>query len=536
MRHLLHILFTLLLFLNCKAQDENVFKRLHGTVVKDNLFLRNNGTTSFQYKIDNETTWRDIKKGKLYNVSNNHDNTIGVYIKFYNPLKYNFKSSFKDVDDPVYQSLTQFLSSFPSMETLTAIEESASSEGQKKNTAAAYKRANLTDEDRRILKLPELNETILLYQWVFDFINNVDFTAIKTDTTSVKPNLYKALVNEINDQTKSIDDYLFRKITITFESGPEEKGLREWLSVRKSALFNCPSDYEKYNQEISISQKVEGGLEAAKARAEEGLKKLQKLLSEDFDARIRPLIITANTENFKKYSASTAFTLIVNSSAKMDTHKETLENFSKLVKSLSNFLADFNKDIKEYRLENQPSFDWKTTTMRNFTCEIKEIDIDGNEVLNKSLTSEFTVAKDQVIIPFVSTGIFYTDFHYPNYGIKEENGENIVAETDPTYVRVRPCVYLNMMFRSKSDWFYPYLQIGVSTGVNDFLIPFGGGLALSNNFSISGGSIFGLRKELTSLKIGAPVKDDASLKNDLSNKGFFSWYFSINYNFVKKEE
>ena len=88
-------------------------------------------------------------------------------------------------------------------------------------------------------------------------------------------------------------------------------------------------------------------------------------------------------------------------------------------------------------------------------------------------------------------------------------------------------------FSSKSNWLYPFLQLGLTTGANDFLIPIGAGIVIAKKLSISGGSVFGVGKGLTNLNINSYVKDEAALKNDLSNQVISSWYFSLNYNFFK---
>jgi hypothetical protein len=75
--------------------------------------------------------------------------------------------------------------------------------------------------------------------------------------------------------------------------------------------------------------------------------------------------------------------------------------------------------------------------------------------------------------------------------------------------------------------------LGLTTGANDFLIPLGVGIVIAKKLSISGGKVFGIGKGLTNLQINSPVKDEATLKNDLGNKLFSSGYFSLNYNFFK---
>ena len=63
------IIFTLsicLIFFNSLAQAPTIIKRLQGTTIKNNLFFRIKGTESIQYKIDQDTIWRDLKDEKLF--------------------------------------------------------------------------------------------------------------------------------------------------------------------------------------------------------------------------------------------------------------------------------------------------------------------------------------------------------------------------------------------------------------------------------------------------------------------------------------
>jgi hypothetical protein len=82
-RKLLLLIFIIsLLTFTADCQEPTIIKRLQAISVNDNLFIRNNETTSFQYKIDWDSIWRDIKSGQVFTVKKNHNHSIGVYIKF----------------------------------------------------------------------------------------------------------------------------------------------------------------------------------------------------------------------------------------------------------------------------------------------------------------------------------------------------------------------------------------------------------------------------------------------------------------------
>ena len=83
-----------MLLYNSYGQVPTIIKRLQGAVIKDNLFFRNNGSTSIQFKIDQDTIWRDLKAEKIFIIKKGEDHSIGVYIKFYNPLQFKLACSF----------------------------------------------------------------------------------------------------------------------------------------------------------------------------------------------------------------------------------------------------------------------------------------------------------------------------------------------------------------------------------------------------------------------------------------------------------
>ncbi len=508
-------------------QDDETMRRLHGTVVKDNLFIRwNEAETAFQYTVDKDgELWRNVSPGMLYSVRNNHGNSAGLHIKFYNPLRYVLKLSMTDVEDPVYKALSQFLSNLPASESAGPSSTEAFLPFQEKAMTKAGVHV-------KIDQLNRFNGNILLYKWVADFIERVDYTALQA--ADANQALYNQLVKDINAYSKKADDYLFRKIPIIIQDVNEERGHNDWILYRKQELYNAPSELNSFNKELGTSELVLKALEKSRSEAEEAQKQLEKLLTDDYNGKIQPLLRVSERESFGKYSAAAAVWLGIDFKRHAAPQEAALTVYRQLVTKLKKFTADFAINKMGFRLENIPVFNWKTKTMRNYRYELKKLDQEGNEIEKGQYSCEFTLAKDQLIVPFVSTGAFYTGFRYPNYALEEAEGIKRVAETKPTDVRMRPAVFLNMLFKTRSDWFFPFLQLGLSTGVNDFLVPFGGGLAITHQFSVSGGGMLGWRKDLTALKVGDTVKDDAALKNDLSNRGVVSWYISVNYNFLKK--
>jgi hypothetical protein len=245
------------------------------------------------------------------------------------------------------------------------------------------------------------------------------------------------------------------------------------------------------------------------------------------------LLKASGVDNFKQYSSAASILIFMNASARMDSQREELKKFTALLKTLNNFTGDFESDIKGYRIESQEDLGETPTKMITITYGVNGIDKEGNQRVNKNFQIDYIIARHQTIVPFVSTGVFYTDLIYPAFALQQGDGEMVVAQTKGKGIKVRPAVFLNLLFSTKSNWLFPFLQLGLTTGANDFLIPFGAGIVVAKKLSISGGSVLGVGKGLTNLHINSAVKDEATLKNDLTNKVFSSWYFSLNYNFFK---
>lgn len=507
------------------TQPQSVFKRLHGTRVKTNIFLQlkesvGNTPGQLEFRVDNDDTtdWNVVTDETLFNVLNDRNNTIKVFLKFYNPLRSTVKSTVTEIDDPVYTAINQWLTNLPVAESLPAATASLAAK-----ESAAFNKNGVPNASFKDL------QTIILYEWVNEFLDKLDTVAVKG-----KQDKYRNLVKTISNLATDIDQYLFTTITITTRAGFRQAAFAAWIAGQQKKLYECPSDYFKFLEVKDEASEVATGLDNAKQRAEKAIPALQELLVDKYETEIKPFIRVRDTANFQAYSKGASVWLTLNTSDRLKSREENLQNYKAVIAKLNSFTDGFKGVKTGYRVEADPGFTFTNTKMKKFDYEISTLNNDGSITDKKKNNFSFTVAKDQRIVPFVSMGVFYTDFKYPNYAIKEDNDIKTVEETKSTYVRVRPAAFLNFLVKTKGDLLYPYLQLGISTGVNDVLFPVGVGLAIRDNFSISGGPILGQVKDLSTLKPGDIVKDEAALKNDLSPRGIVSWYFSVNYNLSKK--
>lgn len=504
------------------AQPQSVFKRLHGTRVKTNIFLQlkesaGNAPGQLEFRVDNDdtTNWNVVTDETLFNVFNDRNNTIKVFLKFYNPLRSSVKSTVTEIDDPVYTAINQWLTNLPIAESLPVATASLATK-----ESAAFNKNVLPNASFKNL------QTIILYEWVNELLDKLDTLAVKGNQGK-----YGKLVSTISNFAKDIDQYLFTNITIT---NGRSAAFAAWIAGQQKKLYECPSDYFKFLEVKDEASEVATGLDTAKQRAEKAIPALQELLVDKYDTDIKPFIRIRDTASFQAYSKGASVWLTLNTSDRLKSREENLQNYKAVIAKLNSFTDGFKGVKTGYRVEEAPGFTFTNTKMKKFDYEISTLNNDGSVTDKKKNNFSFTVAKDQRIVPFVSMGVFYTDFKYPNYAIKEDNDIKTVEETKSTYVRVRPAAFLNFLVKTKGDLLYPFLQLGISTGVNDVLFPVGVGLAIRDNFSISSGAILGQVKDLSTFKPGDIVKDEATLKNDLSPRGIVSWYFSVNYNLSKK--
>ncbi|SFH38989.1 hypothetical protein [Pontibacter chinhatensis] len=529
MRVILYIF--LLFFLNrvVIAQDESVFNRINGIKFENNIYLKwdsnkNGNKGALRYSIENPYEWHDLDEDLIFNVRNQHRNNFKIYTEFYNPLKFSIKSTSKDLDDPAYQAISEFISNLPAS---TAVVASSLQPNFAPTTFITKDGTNLT----------EIKKTILLNEWVYEFIKALDI-----DSVSKYSGGYNVLAEKINLITQA-DDYFFNDFIAN--NIPElinnQYTYTGWIKKRSEVLFNVDNNYTTFRQELGISTKVNENLKSKQENAIKSIDKLIQLLSTEFDSEISKFIVPSRKEAFKKYSSSTAFLLSNNKKTMLEESNIALKGYTELLDKLTAHTNKFTKEICDMQGKNCNNYhedydlklDWKSQKMKEFNYKVTALDISGSEVENSNYNASFVVGKKHRLYPYISTGLLYTGFSYPNYSITTENGKNEVAIVGETKVNLRPAMFLNFLF-TNWDNILPFMQLGVSTGVNDAIFPIGAGVSVGRSFSISGGTMFGYRKELDNLKLGGEVRDEAQLQSDLTNKPVFSWYFSVSYNLSKK--
>jgi|GEM_PF-2314115 len=522
---------ALLLFANidCRCQDASIFDRISGVDFKGPIYLNIDKDGNFFYAIDDEEHEHMVSDDLYFKIKNNHRNDFQIYIQFYNPLSTSIKSSQKDLDDPAYQAISDFIGKLPT--------------GTTKNATETADKATVST------KSSPLNESTLLNEWLYKFIALLDFVYIDD---SAKLSLeYAKVVSTLNDIEKT-ESFLYGSFVVNDIDDRKERSVNDWAKFCSESLFKAGNNYDIFETTLTNSGKILNELVDEKKTASDNLSKIITLMTTDFDVRIKPLIAKKIENNritsradieidaFKKYSSAFSKSLTALTKPQFTLNDLAINQLTDLNKKLGTFRDDF-KDItkkidgtfRHYKKDYSEMLTWKSTKMKSFTYTFQSLNMDGSEVAKSAKNAGFIVSKKLGVYPFVSTGLIATNISYPVYAISSDNGVNKVAKLDDEKVNVRPTIFLNMLI-TNWDPVYPFFQIGVTTGKSDVLFPVGFGISIGSSFSVAAGCIFGTYKDLNHLQVGGEVKDDAALQSDLTQKALFKPYFSINYNLGKK--
>ena len=225
---------------------------------------------------------------------------------------------------------------------------------------------------------------------------------------------------------------------------------------------------------------------------------------------------------------------------KNNKDKELVNSFviqkDKIEKSISDLII---KDGKSYLLLR--NINLQEGKALNTSITINENSLDKTNVKlstkNEVYKSKMNFLKHDLIYPFVSTGVFYSNTTIRGYGIGSDNSGNLIVVEDDI-IKNSPVVglFLNFQFTQSSRYLTPIVQLGIDpTKKRPFLLA-GGGISIpSAKFAITGGAIWTWTPSLTELSVGDKVESTLKLEEDVTykfnaidNVGF---YIGIQYNF-----
>ncbi|AXY73599.1 hypothetical protein D3H65_06210 [Paraflavitalea soli] len=303
-----------------RCQDDGVFNRINGTRIKNSVFIYFDKDLTLYYSIDDEDITHKLDADMIFNIKNNHKNDFQVYFHFYNPLRTTVKSTQKNVEDPSYKAITDFIAKLPTGATKDASET---------------KDKALPGDDK---KMTEVKPSVILNQWILEFVTLIKPDAIVASEDLLKK--YNAIADRIND-IQTTEQFLFGELNIP-STGSTNRTVSGWVKLTASNLYKVDDDYTKFNDELTTAGNWKDVLAERDKDAKDKLKDVQKLLTSDFDALFTADLIPARLKEFKSYSTIFAKTLTTATQASFASQESLITQDSTLIKRLTDFAKDFS--------------------------------------------------------------------------------------------------------------------------------------------------------------------------------------------------
>ncbi|WP_046758140.1 hypothetical protein [Kordia jejudonensis] len=553
MKTLLKLAF-LLLPICLFAQENEVFERLHSKDLEQSLYISFDGTNFFyKSELSNpEKPFIKLTKGitRNFQIGNDDENTLQLFIQFYNPLTHQIKATTTESDDENFKALANFMenlstnvgdfaevSSISTKSDLPVIPELPQGLKKSKMSEAFLSLLLMIDE---IVKVNEDDDKIdktldqmyesspFMYNWIVKFKkgikNTEDDSKIFTDPLYTKK--FQDVVTTINGM-KQVEDFLFRKLD------EYNKNVPELIKAAHDDLRNVSvNDLKSFKEKLKDSKAKEAKLTKQLQTAKKNFSNIKNLLKEQ-EVAVTSFFNDDDEETefkseFHDLNNSTIGYLEAILGDKMQAHGTAIAKLKELNDKLTKYCEAYenNKYPTGYKLLEEDAFGFQYEKKRTYEIVGVKLNASGDEVATSKIANKFVVRKSQGRLAiFTSIGVFYTPFEYKNYGLLE----GLVAETQGDPVYVRPAFYLNFLYRLKEgDIFYPMFQVGITQGIKTPMFPIGVGFTIRDKFSVTAGPLLAFQRELNTLEIGA-MADDATLQDDLESRIRASFYISINF-------
>lgn len=501
MKKLFPLLFLCLLAQLLNAQDKSVFNRLHGADVKEYLTITIEPTSRvMKYVLDGKDakTSQPIENTRFY-VDNTNENSVNVYLNFYNPLQLSVQTKNSEIEDPNSVVINAFFKQFSAFSQI--------SYETKHQVIPEKSLPNPTEESTL--------GNYLLFQWNLEFKQNLQQTkANKNDVTKINDKL---------SQLSLTETYLFGKISFEGESFSVEDGIKHF----RKKLYEA-ANYEDFKTCLT---QLNGFIEAtklAKKVAQKNLETVITQLSTDYDG-IDKLIATKQKSLFKLYTASTVNATKGLTEPRFKYYDELISNTETLAENCKLFLSKFTTENS--RSEVRLKFPWDKEVINQYTYTIISLDENGTAIPNKTNVVNFSIGKKVKIAFFSSTGYLVTNYAENKYGVKTNAGINSVERISENRFYGKPVFFLNGIISNNwNSGTYFFGQIGLSYD-EGAIVPVGVGILIYNKVSLSGGAIIGRVKELPgNINIGDPISDNVTLQNSLVDQLKGGFYISLSYN------
>lgn len=204
------------------------------------------------------------------------------------------------------------------------------------------------------------------------------------------------------------------------------------------------------------------------------------------------------------------------------------------------------KEISDAKISDQNAFNLtkqlslKTDKFVQFKLKVEKLNFDKakkNLKVEKTKNYTINVYRYRMFIPIVTTGIYYTNVSFNQFGTDENTtGESIVTKTESELNELASLTHLNLYYNGDTDikWFG---QLGVGPSKEKPLIGLGVGVELFESFNISMGGVWTWQRNLNELKEGDIVTGTSVIEDDIIYQFNTTprFYIGVNINLTKKK-
>ena len=455
----------------------------------DNIYINLTDKNEIEYVVIKN----DLDSKKSVNAK---DNSINIYLKWINPLKYKLTWKDSTYTDARDKAITDFINLLvgqfgaPVLE-LNETPTSKSAETPGKITMRSFTNMNLV-------------------VWFLHIMEN------KTEIEKIPAEA--DLINSISRKLEELD-----KLNSNNVSDVATKIYVSLIDIKDINQYN--TDYPK---QVAIVAKLEGDTTGFKK-----IESLQKSITDELQK------FALSNDLLNTYSKAT----ITNYNETVTTN---LNSNKKIVQKLKPVL-----DIVKASTENESS---NPSTKGYYKIRSAEFD-DGKELESKltitefefkKKTTEFSKKSDIVDKTFlfqkydifdvsVSTGLFFANATLKGFGIANDANNNfIVTEDNINKNTAVTAIFLNFNFKT-SRYFSPLFQLGIDpTKKRPFMLAGAGFSIPVARIAFSAGPIWTWEQSLDKLTVGQTITSTTDLDKDIKYKFNFEprgWYLGIQYNF-----
>lgn len=457
---------------------------------KQVLYLSLNDKNELEYVVsENDLDWKRNVNAK--------DNSINIYMKWLNPLKYKITWKDSTMTDERDKAITDFISSLVGQ---------FGTQVSGLNQEAQNPKAQAPAGDIESRSFSNIN----LVVWLLHMQEN---------QTELKKNPDDVLkINELSKKLEELDKL-------------NSKDISKSATSIYSALFGI-SDITQYNSEFPKQNTAIADIEGDNGFA--GIESLQKLIV----AKLEQFKLT-DKELLQTYTKAVVSNYIETVTDNLNSNKKIISKLKpviEIVKNSTKYVSE-NTSAKEYYKIRSAEFDDGKKLETIMTITEYEFDKDTKEFKKKNdiLTKTFQFRKYDIFDVSVSTGIFYGNTTLKGFGI-ENDGNNAFKVTEDIINKntAVAAVFLNFNFKT-SRYFSPLLQLGIDpTKKRPFMLAGVGFSIPVARIALSGGPIWTWNQTLDKLTVGQIITSTTDLEKDIKYKFEVEpkgWYLGIQYNF-----